>query len=246
MYQRILSRAIREFIELHTRTKPVSSKKKSICQSKIVLGDVEFDYDYITNPNNREEIENNIKNRKNVGDINRVLELDNQFRDEKCPGKRETLWQSLVKEAGSLPNKTHPAVKEYGERPRVLKSSEHVTHSFIPKDFQELAKDLKLLRMEDLTTVAGQRSYYFTGDLADLEQALIKYTISRLLKKNFQLISVPDILPMEVLERCGMTPNALQTQVNRFFLNIIVSLLRSSSSSSSFVIISITYIYFFI
>ncbi|KAK6635384.1 hypothetical protein RUM44_000635 [Polyplax serrata] len=212
MYQRTLSRAIREFIELHTRTRPVSNKKPSR-QNKIALAECEFDYEYITNPVNRKQIENNIKHRKNVGDINRLLELDDQFRAEKCPGKRETLWQSLLTEANSLPNKTHPTVQGYEGRPKVLKCSEHVVHSFLPKTFMELAKDLRLLRTEDLATVTGSRSYYFIGDLAELEFALIKFTISRLLKKNFNVVSVPDILPAEVLERCGMTQNSMQTQV---------------------------------
>lgn len=212
MYQRTLSRAIREFIELHTRTRPVSNKKP-FRQSKISLAEPEFDYEYITNPENRKEIEENIKSRKNIGDISRVLELDHKFRTEKCPAKRETLWQSLLAEASSLPNRTHPIIKAYQNRPKVLKSSEHVVHSFAPKEFHELAKDLRLLRTEHLNTVTGPRSYYFIGDLADLEYALIKFTISKLLKKNFQLVSVPDIVPSEILERCGMTESSIQSQV---------------------------------
>lgn len=216
MYQRTVSRAIRELIELHSRTRPVSSKKPSR-QNKIIDTDPEFDYDYITNPANRQEIEDNIKKRKNIGDINRVLELDKQFRGEKCPTKRETLWQSLLKEASILPNKTHPVVQELEEKPRILKSSERVLHNFTPKNFHELAKDLRVLRTEELTTVTGPRSYYFIGDLADLENALVKFTISRLLKKNFKLISVPDILPVKVLEKCGMISQNIETQVCVYF-----------------------------
>lgn len=50
--------------------------------------------------------------------------------------------------------------------------------------------------------------------MAELEQALIRYTTDVLLKEGFELISVPDILPAELIEGCGMQVNEKTTQVN--------------------------------
>lgn len=50
--------------------------------------------------------------------------------------------------------------------------------------------------------------------MADLEQALIRYTTDILFKEGFELISVPDILPAELIEGCGMQVNGNPTQVN--------------------------------
>lgn len=45
------------------------------------------------------------------------------------------------------------------------------------------------------------------------EQALIRYTTDYLFEHNFELISVPDLLPAEVIEGCGMAPVAENNQV---------------------------------
>lgn len=48
------------------------------------------------------------------------------------------------------------------------------------------------------------------------EQALIRYTVNFLTKEKFNLISVPDILPAEVIDGCGMrTCSDEKTQVYR-------------------------------
>lgn len=47
--------------------------------------------------------------------------------------------------------------------------------------------------------ITGHRSYYLRGAGAQLERALVKYTLERLVKRhNFQLISVPDIIKANV------------------------------------------------
>ncbi|CAB0005730.1 unnamed protein product [Nesidiocoris tenuis] len=49
--------------------------------------------------------------------------------------------------------------------------------------------------------------------LADLEAALVNYSVSVLKSKGFQLISVPDILPREIIEDCGMDTRGPRSQV---------------------------------
>lgn len=113
-----------------------------------------------------------------------------------------------------LPNYTHPAVLEYDNVPKLLKQcGEKVKFDFEPKEFAELVTDLKAIRTRTLGPIAGQRSYILLGDLAELEEALIQYTVRKLIKHGFKLISVPDIIQTKVIERCGLKTDDSRTLV---------------------------------
>ncbi|KAG5896148.1 hypothetical protein JTB14_015851 [Gonioctena quinquepunctata] len=51
------------------------------------------------------------------------------------------------------------------------------------------------------------------GELVELEHALLNYFLKKLLQNGFELISVPDILPREVIESCGMNTRGERNQV---------------------------------
>lgn len=55
----------------------------------------------------------------------------------------------------------------------------------------DVLKNLGLLDLEKAASVSGARFYYLKGDLALLEQALIRFTIDMMLKKGFTLIAPP-------------------------------------------------------
>lgn len=164
----------------------------------------EYDVDYLCNESNKDSIAENIKRRKGIGDIEKVHQL---LRNS---GSKDLLDAELCK----IPNRTDPEISDYGTEARLLKTcGSKPTFNYKPKEFSELAKNLRLIRTENLGNFSGSRSYILIGDLAELEEALIYYSINTLLKKKFQLISVPDILPTAVIERCGMTIDGERTQV---------------------------------
>lgn len=76
--------------------------------------------------------------------------------------------------------------------------------SFPIKDVQQIGAGYGGLRRTKLTNLSTERSYFFSGFLAKLEQALISYTTSILKLRGFEYVSVPDILQPEILEGCGM------------------------------------------
>ncbi|XP_066586021.1 serine--tRNA ligase, mitochondrial [Prorops nasuta] len=155
----------------------------------------EFDINFLCNPKNRELIFNNIQKRKGVGDIDKVLKLS------KNPDCQEELLIQLSK----IPNLTDPSVLNYGETSKILR--EHGSKpqfEFKPKSFIALAEKLNQIKMTELSPLSGSRSYIFLGEIAELEEALIHYTINQLLKYQFKLVSVPDIIPTIVIERCGL------------------------------------------
>lgn len=175
----------------------------------------DIDLSYYCNPKHAQEIENNIKIRKGVGDHGRVLNIFNIFKSTATTDEvYQTIRDDLYKELCTLPNKTHSSVINYVD-PQVIAevNQKKDFKGCAPLEFSEITRRLNLVRTDKLGHTCGHKSYYFLGELAELEEALIKYTVNKLLMNGFNLVSVPDILPRKVLESCGMTVNTDRTQV---------------------------------
>lgn len=82
-----------------------------------------------------------------------------------------------------------------------------------PRPFEKVALITRGLRTRDLGSFCGDKSYFLSGQLAELEQALISYTLEELDRLGFELVSVPDILHPDVVEACGMKVEGKRTQV---------------------------------
>jgi seryl-tRNA synthetase len=65
------------------------------------------------------------------------------------------------------------------------------------KTHDEILKELDLLDLDQAAKVSGARFYYLKGDLALLEQALIRFQIDELIKKGYTLISPPLMIRSE-------------------------------------------------
>ena len=61
--------------------------------------------------------------------------------------------------------------------------------------------------------LTGERTYFLTGALAELEQALVQWTVERVAGAGFSLVSVPDLLHPAVISACGMAAEGERTQV---------------------------------
>lgn len=175
------------------------------------------DLDYLCDTNNTKKITDNINCRKGVGNIKLVQDLKKQM-DNITPsdaGYSEVLDQ-FYKEASKIPNKTHPSVLQYDGTANVVKHiGNKPNFSFEPRDFDVISKRLKLVRTDHLGNLSGSRSYYLLGDMAHLEQALITYTLSELLRNKFSLVSVPDLVNRSVIEGCGMNTRGVRNQVRQ-------------------------------
>lgn len=138
-----------------------------------------------------------------------------------CPNNFSTTLKTFKKSMPTLtdeiknaPKKTHAEVEHIQGDFSVLKSVGHKPiFNFKPLPFNMLKNVKPCLRVDNLSNFCGDRSYYFLGPLAKIEHALVKYTLTKLIKKGFNLVSVPDILPDELIERCGMNTAGERNQV---------------------------------
>lgn len=164
-----------------------------------------------------QDIEHHLKSRKSsanwpaINDLLEQLSRSSQITDP-------DLQSRLTAELAKLPNDTHPAVRDLDEVPRVVaeygvKYEEGKDGRPKPRQFAELCKYLNVLRTDHLGNFNGAKSYYLMNDLADLETALISFTVKHLKQSGFQLVSVPDILPAEVIQGCGMQTSGERNQV---------------------------------
>jgi hypothetical protein len=175
----------------------------------------ELDIDYLCNDRYKSEIEENIKQRKGIGNIGRVHELHNKLRNGGLSEENNVdLVTEFKEELKLIPNKTCPLVAVYGDNPKVVKVvGNKRKFDFQPKEFSEITKVLHLMRTDNLSNLSGHKSYYLMGELAEMEQALVWFTMKKLVEKKFQFISVPDILPAHIIESCGMSTKGDRTQV---------------------------------
>ena len=172
-----------------------------------------LDLDYLSDPRNHETIENNIKSRKGTGCIKTFRELLLQYESSGSKEKAE-IKSKLLDEALKIPNRSDPRLHLYGDTPHLVESpGEKPNWPFTPLEFHVIAKQLDMLRTENLGNLTGPRSYFFVKELAQLEQALIHFTVDALEKKGFTLYSVPDMLHSRLIESCGMDTKSERTQV---------------------------------
>ncbi|MFQ3652393.1 MAG: serine--tRNA ligase [Gemmataceae bacterium] len=120
-----------------------------------------------------------------------------------------------------LPNLTHPdaPVGQTAEANKVLRRwGQPRQFDFAPKDHVALCEALQLADFEAGASVAGQKFYYLKNEGALLEQALVQYALTTLVKKGFTPVITPDLARVEVLEGIGFQPRDPNAQTRQVYL----------------------------
>lgn len=185
-----------------------------------------IDWDYYSNPDNFSYIVENVTARKASCDLLKLLpKLKELSQSRGDPEKYHSLKEELLPSLVWFPNSIHPKVfKNRSGEPDVVKKVGPKPHfEYFPTNFEHLTKRLNILRTKHLGHISGHKSYFLKGDLAVLEHALVRFSISKLLKKKFELLYVPDIIPKSNIEGCGMKTSNTHSQVKILdvFLNLI-------------------------
>lgn len=196
---------------------------------EIDLAPADLNWEYLLDKKNLKEIKENSKARKGIGNIHQVHKLYEKL-EKYSQNPRETnleypieydstkiqdfmdLVEEIYKKASEIPNKTHESVPisdVNGEC--VLK-----TGTKIEKKTPTIDKISELygwLKEEHISLYSTQRAYILRNELADLEQALVQYTLKYLKDKGFIFVSVPDILHHSIIESCGFQTKGFRNQV---------------------------------
>ena len=78
---------------------------------------------------------------------------------------------------------------------------EKTKFDFPVKGHMEIAENLGLADFESSATVSGNGFYYLQGELALLNQALIRYGIEKMISKGFVYVETPLILKEEIIDK---------------------------------------------
>lgn len=130
------------------------------------------------------------------------------------------LYESYLK----LPNISHN--RPMGDESKSITIDtfgEKTDLNYKPKSIIELGERIKSLQIRNIAKGTGPRSFYLLKEFADLEKALINFTIDILIKKGFNILSVPDLLQTSDIESCGFKTIGPRTQVYKLSPNIGLS-----------------------
>ena len=128
--------------------------------------------------------------------INNLAEIKEKIESlEKKGAETETRLNELL---WNLPNSidiTVPIGKDDSENVEIRRYGKAEKREM--KSHDEILEGLGLLDLEQAAKVSGARFYYLKGDLALLEQALMRFQIDELVKKGYTLIAPPLMLKGE-------------------------------------------------
>lgn len=137
---------------------------------KFLLSNSILNENYLLDEKNIDQINENIKKRKGVGDIYLVHKIKNELKNNNLTNKDKLkIKAELNEELKKIPNESHPDIENYGEEPEILayyNEKPDFIHS--PLEFSEICKKLNLFRNDHLGNFCGHKTYYFMNDLVEL------------------------------------------------------------------------------
>jgi len=128
---------------------------------------------------------------------------------EKIEVKVNTLQAEMQQQMLLIPQPARadvPIGNDDGDNVEVRRSGNIPEFRFPPKDHVELGQMHDIIDIPRGVKLAGSRSYFLKGDGARLEQAVMRYTFDKLLKKNYTPFSVPVLVSEQAMIGTGYFP----------------------------------------
>ena len=166
------------------------------------LSDDDFDFDYYCRPENFNEVIRNIRLRRSdylTKSLETAADPQKWLRDniKLLPNRLHEKWKDTDPQLAEQYDKDLFVVEECGAKPEFkfeTKKAEDIFNNF----------GLLILGSKGLGTIGGTRSYLLLDDLVDLKNALIDFTLDRLIKKyKFNYVTVPNLVYNETVNACG-------------------------------------------
>ena len=175
------------------------------------------DVSYLLNPMNKSSIIENLVSRlcvKTKDEATNMLEDLHRLKELTVAEPSKENRSKLNQAALEFPNVSHPSILDLKE-PKTLFDNTKELDLNLPKirSFDQISRTLFGSRTENTGEATTEKSYYLLGPLAELEQALIHFTVDNLVKMGFKMVSVPDLLHPEIIEACGLKTTGKITNV---------------------------------
>ena len=126
--------------------------------------------------------------------------------------KTEEEFQGLLSEIPNLPSAKAPIGKSEKDNVELRKWGEPKKFPFEVKDHLELGKSLGILDFEAGAKVTGSQFYFWYGDGARLELALVQYAFDLLEKEGFLPVITPDLAKSRYYLGTGYAPKGAEAQ----------------------------------
>jgi seryl-tRNA synthetase len=124
----------------------------------------------------------------------------------------ETELKNALNQIPNLASPKTPLGKNEKDNVEVKKWGEVKKFDFTPKDHLTLGKNLGILDFEAGAKVAGSQFYFWYGDGARLELALIQYAFDTLEKEGFKPVITPDLAKSRYYLGTGYMPRGNEAQ----------------------------------
>jgi len=153
----------------------------------------------------RNEITQQIaKARSKKEDASLLLRQAEQIPEQikKIEGEADKIKEMTEQILLNLPNLVDPSVpigKDDNDNVELKRWGEPPKFPFKPLDHIDIGIKQGLIDVEKAAKVAGARFYYLKGDLVRLNQALIRYGLDFIKKKNYELYQPPYLLRREII-----------------------------------------------
>lgn len=147
---------------------------------------------------------------KNIEEGKRIKE--ELSKKEPILKEAEKEFQAVLLEIPNLPKDDVPTGKGEEENKEVKKWGEPKKFAFSPKDHLELGKSLGILDFESGAKVTGSQFYFWVGDGALLELALVSFALEKLVKKGFIPVITPDLAKSRFYLGTGYLPKGNEAQ----------------------------------
>jgi len=201
------------------------------------------DLNLLLGPQNRLKVVDNLVKRLQMNKAKAVKMMDELIKAKEATVKSPTEEnrKTLITLAAKFPNLTHPSVMDMKDPTAIYTSEEwrpkeELRQGQFVRPFEEVAKSLGYpIRTQNTGQTSTEKSFYLYNQIAELEQALVRYTIDHLVKRhNFKLMSVPDLLDPSVIRSCGMDVDSDRHQIFKLDLRHCGQVALSGTAEMAF------------
>jgi len=149
----------------------------------------------------RNVVSQEISKKKDKNKIQRMREIKEKIMDlESKRTELEVITKNMLMQIPNMLHESVPYGKDDEDNKLVRSWGKPPRFSFKPKNHMEILQELGLIDAERAAKVAGHGFFYYKGELALLDYALIKFTIDFMMKRGYTLIEPPFMLQRKPYE----------------------------------------------